>query len=208
MQINGGAMNRFAEVSDAAGLAMGYYNMHDSHLWKLAREFTLGDAMFHSAFGGSFLNDTFLVCSLRPAGRRRRGQDRRQGRRERADGEGRPGDAVRRRGATPASRFTCTIRNTPTRRCWCRRRPCRISATGWTPRGSPGNVFRRLRQRDGRPPGQAVPYHHQPLAYFRDPAPGTPAQRAHLQDYTDLLRDIAENSLPPVVFYKPMVSST
>ena len=63
MQINGGAMNRFAEVSNAKGLVMGYFDISNTYLWKLARQFTLGDAMFHSAFGGSFLNHTFLVCS-------------------------------------------------------------------------------------------------------------------------------------------------
>ena len=63
MQINGGAMNRYAEVSNAKGLTMGYFDISETYLWKLARQFTLGDAMFHSAFGGSFLNHAFLVCS-------------------------------------------------------------------------------------------------------------------------------------------------
>jgi phospholipase C len=56
MQINDGAMNRFAAISDAGGLVMGYYDMHDSHEWRLASEFALADNMFHGAFGGSFLN--------------------------------------------------------------------------------------------------------------------------------------------------------
>ena len=63
MQINGGAMNRYAQVPNAQGLVMGYFDISKTYLWKLARQFTLGDAMFHSAFGGSFLNHTFLVCS-------------------------------------------------------------------------------------------------------------------------------------------------
>jgi len=63
LQINGGAMNRYAEVSNAKALTMGYFDISETYLWKLAREFTLGDAMFHSAFGGSFLNHAFLVCS-------------------------------------------------------------------------------------------------------------------------------------------------
>ena len=56
-------MNRFAQVSNAAGLVMGHYDTRDTYLWKLAQEFTLGDAMFHSAFGGSFLNHAMFVCS-------------------------------------------------------------------------------------------------------------------------------------------------
>src|SRR5450755_1711199 len=63
LQINGGAMNRYAEVSNAKGLAMGYFDISGTYVWKLAKQFTLGDAMFHSAFGGSFLNHAFLVCS-------------------------------------------------------------------------------------------------------------------------------------------------
>src|SRR5262245_22764332 len=59
MQINGGAMNRYAEVSNAKGLVMGYFDISKTYLWRLAREFTLGDATFHSAFGGSFLNHAF-----------------------------------------------------------------------------------------------------------------------------------------------------
>ena len=47
-------------------------------------------------------------------------------------------------------------------------------------------------------------FHHQPLQYFQDLAPGTPAQKAHLQDYKDLVRDIQQNTLPQVVFYKPI----
>ena len=63
MQIDGGRMDRYAVVSNAAGLVMGYYDTSKTYLWKTARQFTLGDAMFHSAFGGSFINHAFLVCS-------------------------------------------------------------------------------------------------------------------------------------------------
>ena len=72
MQINGGAMNRYAAGSNAKGLTMGYFDISKTYLWKLARQFTLGDAMFHSAFGGSFLNHAFLVCSAPSGGRTRR----------------------------------------------------------------------------------------------------------------------------------------
>src|SRR5437868_7056769 len=50
-QINGGKMNKFAAVSDAGGLVMGYYDFSDSAQWRLAKEFTLADNTFHSAFG-------------------------------------------------------------------------------------------------------------------------------------------------------------
>src|SRR3954466_3092887 len=63
MQINGGRMDRFVAVSNAGGLTMGRYDFSATHLWRLAREYALGDNMFHSAFGGSFLNHSFLVCA-------------------------------------------------------------------------------------------------------------------------------------------------
>ena len=47
-------------------------------------------------------------------------------------------------------------------------------------------------------------FHHQPLAYFLNLAPGTSGQKAHLKDYKDFVRDIQAGTLPSVVFYKPI----
>lgn len=65
-QINGGRMNRFAAVSDAGGLAMGYYDGSQLPLWPIAQEFTLADNFFAAAFGGSFLNHFWLICACTP----------------------------------------------------------------------------------------------------------------------------------------------
>ena len=54
-------------------------------------------------------------------------------------------------------------------------------------------------------------YHHQPLNYFADLAPGTPAREQHLRDGglgdtapdNKFIADIRANKLPPVTFYKP-----
>ncbi len=52
--------------------------------------------------------------------------------------------------------------------------------------------------------------HHQPFNYFSrfDPATekGAAERKAHLKDYQELLVDIANGTLPPVVFYKPQGS--
>ena len=53
-------------------------------------------------------------------------------------------------------------------------------------------------------PDTRFQFHHQPLQYFQNLAPGTPAQKAHLQDYKDFVQDIEQNTLPQVVFYKPI----
>jgi acid phosphatase len=65
-QINDGKNDRFAAVSDAGGLAMGYYHDENMNLWKLAKEFTLFDRFHHAAFGGSFINHFWLICACTP----------------------------------------------------------------------------------------------------------------------------------------------
>ena len=61
-QINGGRNDRFAAVSDAGGLAMGYYDGSSMAMWQLAKEFTLADHFFMGTFGGSFMNHVWLAC--------------------------------------------------------------------------------------------------------------------------------------------------
>jgi acid phosphatase len=65
-QINGGKLDRYAAMSDAGGLVMGYYNGSPLPMWKLAQQFTLADNFFMGAFGGSFLNHFWLVCACTP----------------------------------------------------------------------------------------------------------------------------------------------
>jgi phospholipase C len=68
MQINGGANNGFAAWADSGGLAMAYLdNDRDDHpLWQLARRYVLADNFFQAAFGGSYLNHQYLICSCAP----------------------------------------------------------------------------------------------------------------------------------------------
>ncbi len=65
-QINGGKNNRFAAVSDAGGLVMGYYDGSKQKMWKWAQDNTLADNFFMGAFGGSYLNHQWLVCACTP----------------------------------------------------------------------------------------------------------------------------------------------
>lgn len=65
-QIDGGRMDRFAAVSDAGGLVMGYYDGQSLPMWKWAQEYTLADRFFMAAFGGSFLNHLWLACACTP----------------------------------------------------------------------------------------------------------------------------------------------
>jgi acid phosphatase len=65
-QINGGKNNRFASISDAGGLTMGYYDGSKLPMWKYAQQYTLADNFFMGAYGGSFLNHMYLVCACAP----------------------------------------------------------------------------------------------------------------------------------------------
>jgi acid phosphatase len=65
-QIDGGKNDRFAAVSDAGGLVMGYYDGAKLPVWKWARQYALADNFFMGAFGGSYLNHFWLVCACTP----------------------------------------------------------------------------------------------------------------------------------------------
>jgi acid phosphatase len=65
-QINGGKNNKFAAISDAGGLVMGYYDGSKLPTWKWAQEYTLADNFFMAAHGGSFLNHQWLICACTP----------------------------------------------------------------------------------------------------------------------------------------------
>ena len=67
VQIDGGKNDKFALVSDAKGLVMGFYDTRGTRLWKYAQEFTLADHYFMGAFGGSSLNHFWLACACAPA---------------------------------------------------------------------------------------------------------------------------------------------
>ncbi|MEQ1546409.1 MAG: acid phosphatase [Methyloglobulus sp.] len=65
-QINGGKNNKFAAISDAGGLVMGYYDGSKLPLWQWAQDYVLADNFFMGAFGGSFLNHQWLICACTP----------------------------------------------------------------------------------------------------------------------------------------------
>ncbi|MEF3368088.1 acid phosphatase [Methylocystis sp. 9N] len=70
-QINGGKQNRYVTGSDAAGLAMGYYDTKALPLYKYlqgrrAPNYVIADNFFQAAFGGSFLNHQWLIAAATP----------------------------------------------------------------------------------------------------------------------------------------------
>jgi len=70
-QLNGGAMNRYAIGSDAAGLAMGHYDTTQLQSYKYlmgkaAPKFAVADKFFSGVFGGSFANGQWLISATLP----------------------------------------------------------------------------------------------------------------------------------------------
>lgn len=65
-QINGGKNDMFAAMSTTGGYVMGHFDGSQMKLWQWAKNYTLADNFFMSAFGGSYLNHQWLVCACTP----------------------------------------------------------------------------------------------------------------------------------------------
>jgi acid phosphatase len=70
-QLNGGAQNRYATGSDAAGLVMGVYNTRSLPIYQYLHgrahpHYAIADNFFQAAFGGSFLNHQWLIAARTP----------------------------------------------------------------------------------------------------------------------------------------------
>jgi phospholipase C len=65
-QIDGGKMDKFVTWSDNPGLVMSHFDATSLPEGLLAKQYTLCDNLYHSAFGGSFLNHQFLIAAQAP----------------------------------------------------------------------------------------------------------------------------------------------
>jgi len=70
-QLDGGRQDRYVTGSDAAGLAMGYYDTTSLPLYQYligpdGPNYVVDDNFFAGAFGGSFLNHQFLIAARAP----------------------------------------------------------------------------------------------------------------------------------------------
>ncbi|MGD9969114.1 MAG: alkaline phosphatase family protein [Sulfuricurvum sp.] len=203
-QIDGGKNDRFAQISDGKGLVMGYHDMHESVLWKYAREFTLCDRFFAGAFGGSFLNHQWLIAARTPFV----GEGSKISRYELDANEKVIRDGI----LTPDGYAVNTIQpfyppyNSKYSDPALRLPPLAydtigdaLSSAGITWAWYSGGYDAATRGRGGEVDYQ---YHHNPFLYFERYAPGTPG-RAHLKDENDFLDDIRNGNLPQVAFFKP-----
>jgi phospholipase C len=203
-QIHLGRMDRFALVSDAQGLTMGYYHTENLPLAAEARKYTLADRFFHAAFGGSFLNHIYFISAAVPTFPKApdamravidsKDQVLRDGT-VTPDGyvvntafsvsQPRPGFA-RKETLVPAQTMpTIGDRLSDKGISWA------WYAGGWNDAaaGDADSLFQ---------------FHHQPFVYFAKYAEGTAARAEHLKDEHDFLLAARAGALPSVSFVKPI----
>lgn len=209
-QINGGLNNRFVQFAGAKakGLVMGYHSNENSALWKYAKEYTLCDKFFMGAFGGSFLNHMWLVSAAPPVHKKARPSiiaSHVDDPTRFADGLVTPdGYAVNTMlpewpGAyntetapilPPQSAPTIGDRLTKKSVSW------KWYSQGWK------MALKDITYAWDDKPTRFSP-HHQPFLYFKSCKHGSACFKKNLADREDLIKDIHEDKLPQVAFYKP-----
>jgi phospholipase C len=203
-QIDGGRMDRFAAISDAKGLVMGYYHSKSLPLAAEASQNTLCDNFFHAAFGGSFLNHIFFVSLRAP-----RFPNAPASMKAQLDARG---NVVKDGAVTPdgfAVNTTFTV-NTP--------HPANASRPTLMPNQTDTTIGDRLSGKNiswawysggwnDAVAGHAArlfQYHHQPFAYYANYADGTAGRKEHLKDETEFIAAARAGKLPQVSFVKPL----
>jgi phospholipase C len=203
VQIHDGLMNRFVAVSDAKGLAMGYYPTSQLPMFGEAENYVLADNFFHAAFGGSHLNHQWLVCACTPA------YD----------------------GTPPSNLLTVLDSNglptnygqlTPDGKYAINTMQPSFAPFGGGPKLPPltnANIGDKLsaneiswawysggwnaaNSKSGPPP--LFQFHHQAFNYYANYAPGTEARAQHLKDESDFIAAAQAGTLPAVSFVKPL----
>jgi phospholipase C len=205
-QIDGGKMDKFAAVSNAAALTMGTFDGSKLAMWKLAMEYTLADNFFHAAFGGSFLNHQWLACACTPVFK--------DAPRDIVAEVDASGHLVKDGAVTPDGYAVNTL----------------MPAASPRPKEDPSKPYPKLPPQTAPTIGDRLSdakiswawysggfdhalagidtrqfqYHHQPYVYFARYAEGTPDRAQHLKDGRDFEKAIADGTLPSVAFYKPV----
>ena len=203
-QIDGGRMDKFALVSDAQGLVMGFYHTAGLPLAAEAARYTLCDNFFHGAFGGSFLNHFWLISAQTPVFPNAPASAVAQ-----LDGSG---NLVKDGFVTPDGYAinTAFSVNSP--------HPAGVARAQLVPNQTFATIGDRLSEKGiswawyaggwnnalAGNPDPLFQFHHQPFVYFANFADGTAAKAAHLKDEQDFVAALANGRLPAVSFVKPV----
>jgi phospholipase C len=203
MQMNDGKMDKFAEVSNAGALTMGYYEDKNSPLWQYAQKYTLADHFFTGATGGSYINHMMLVCACVP--------NFPNAPKELHAVLGKHG-LIKDGALTPDGYAVNTIESVSEPHNF------RTPKKDLLPLQTMPTIGDRLSERnfswawysggwreaDAGIPGPSFQFHHQPFAYFANYAHGTQGRKDHLLDELDFIIAIESGNLPSVAFYKPI----
>jgi phospholipase C len=203
-QIDGGRMDKYAAISDAKGLVMGYYHTASLPLAAEAASNTLCDNFFHSAFGGSFLNHIFLISAQAPTF-----PNAPQSIRAQLDQNG----VLVKDGAVTPDGYVVNTSFTVNRP-----HPATTPAANLVPNQTFATIGDRLSERGitwawysggwnaalAGNPDPLFQFHHQPFAFFANYADGTAAKAQHLRDETEFMTLARAGKLPSVSFVKPL----
>jgi len=208
LQVNGGRMDRYVVWSDTGGLPLGHFKTEQLPLYPYAREYTLCDNYFTSAWGGSMLNHIWLIAAMTPLWP---GAPAHQIAQPIVDSGGALIGLQRDGNVTPDGYCVNDVQpfyapfqaDTPIEQ----RMPPQLAPTigdrlsdagvswawyagGWDDAvaGNPAATFQ---------------FHHQPFSYFSRYGEGMPG-RQHLLDETRFLSSVADGTLPAVSFIKPL----
>ncbi len=205
VQINGGKNDKFVAYSAVGALALGYYDMKKTYLWKLAQAYTLADQFYQSAFGGSFINHQWLIAAQTPFYKNAPASIRtvlnEKGHAEKANILTADGYAVN----SIQPLYAPFDPKTP--EAEKRLPPLEYKNIGdllseknisWTWYAGGWNDIL-----NGKNDGE-FQYHHQPFLYFKKYAPNTEERKRHLKDEADLFAAIRNETLPAVSFFKPV----
>jgi phospholipase C len=204
MQIDGGRNDRFAHLSSAGGLTMGHYDLTGSALWHYAKQYTLADNFFQSAFGGSFLNHQWLICACTPEFKEAPTEFKLW------KNDPLTGKIINDPSVTEDGYAVGTIQPyyPPYNSAHPENRlPAQTQATigdrlsekniswAWYSGGWDNAIAERMTDDNFQ-------YHHQPFVFYSNYAPGTTARSEHLKDKAQLLADL-KGKFPQVAFFKP-----
>jgi len=205
-QINGGKMDRFAEISNSKGLTMGYYNTEQLLLAEEAKNYTLCDNMFHSVFGGSYLNHIWLIAAASPVFP--------NAPKEEIAEFDENGFMIQDGMVTPDGYAvnTCYSENLPHPADNVRRPKTLIPSQTYATIGDRMNdknvswawYSGGWNDAIAGKPDRTFQFHHQPFAYFTNYKENTPGRAAHLKDESDFIKAAEEGTLPAVSFVKPI----
>jgi phospholipase C len=200
-QIDGGRMDKFALYNNSKGLTMGYYKTDLLPLEALARQYTLCDRFFHSAFGGSFLNHQWLIAARSPLF-----PNAPESMVAKMDSTGK---RIKDGSVTPDGYAVNTLHsvNTPHNAPVAQQVPYQTFPTIGDRLSDKGISWKWYAGGwDSAMAGHADPefsYHHQPFIYFKNYAEGTAAKKEHLRDETEFMEAAKAGTLPAVSFVKP-----